>query len=190
MINIQDKSQVPSEDILNIYVSSTGIISLVLDRINTKYFPNYDAINNKSELHFDEVDLLQALSQPHILSKFESVTKAQIYMRTFSAANQALSSLEATISRLEPYEISKTVTNLIDKIDSLSKHRDEDSGQNVNNFVFNNLIPQEAQAAIDYLQNKSKPKLLTSTSPTGQEGRIQDEVIPYEDIFKLDSESD
>lgn len=173
-----DKSQVSSEDVLNIYVSSTGIISLVLDRINAKYFPHYA---KDGGVHYDEVDLLQALSQPHLLAKFESITKAQIYMRTFSAANQALSTLEATISKLEPYEISKTVTNLIDKINELSKHTQDQDGMNVNNFVFNNLIPQEAQLAIQYLQNKPKPTLLNEVSPQGR-----DEIIEHEELFTLD----
>lgn len=156
-IMLQINSQAATaQDILSIYIASGGIIPLTLERINTKY-PNQPP--------FTQIDLQQMLTQPEVLQQLQEQVKAFILMKTFEASVVALATLTTKLPRLEPYELSRTTTNLIEKLGTLTDRLPK-TEINMNQFVWENLLPAEAQEAIRFLQTQPA----VSTAPMHANG--------------------
>lgn len=143
-------TQIPALEILNIYIASAGMVQLALERANRTYYPEYDPLSNPHTTHLTEVDLHQILSQPHVITQLQDAARAQIIMSTFQAANQAIAMMLVKLPGLDPFEASKTATNLITKLEELT---DRKSNVEMNNtFIWEQVLAPEAQDAINYLK--------------------------------------
>ncbi len=129
-----------STEVLEVYIGSAGIIPLCIERINTRW----------PGANYDEVLLHATLSKPDVLAKLQAAARAQIIMRTYETANQFLVNATLKMGTMPPADIAKTATQLLDRLDALTSTKSSDV--NVNNFIFENVIPEEATAAINYLK--------------------------------------
>jgi len=135
------KLPTPSEA-LSVYIASQGLVFLCLERLQAKY-PS-----------LDEVALYNLLSDPSIQNDLESKTRSQLVMRTFEAANEAIQLTRQSLPLMEPFERSKTATNLLAQLDVLTKKQQD---INLNAIIWENLLPGEAAEAVKFLLASNKP---------------------------------
>ena len=145
-------SNLPASEVLAIYIASAGIINLALERINAKFYPTIPL----DQRPFTHADLQLLLSRADILPQLQDQARAFTTMRVFETVNIALANLQNKLPQLSPFEASKTATNLVDKLALLTDRRVPET--NVNNFVWEQLLPQEAVDAINFLKQQASPE--------------------------------
>lgn len=139
-------AHVSPQEVLKIYVASAGLIFLALERINKQLF----GITNAADYVFTELNLYEVLSQN--ITQLQEATRAQMIMKTYEAANQAITIAIGKMPLMEPFDASKTATNLIAQLEALTDNKR--SELNVNNFIWENVIPSEAREAIEFLKSQ------------------------------------
>lgn len=141
----------PASDVLAVYIGSAGIASLAVERLQ-KYDPN-----------FTEIELYKVLTAPGTLDQLQQAARNQVVLRTFELANQALGMLAVKMASLDPGETSRTANQLIDRLETLTNTNKTEF--NINNFVWETLIPDDATQAIKYLQAKKQAQLQAGITP-------------------------
>lgn len=154
---IATRTQDLASEVLKIYIASQGLVFLTIERVNSRLFN----ITNPSDYQFTEVDLYHTLSQPQVLSQLQEQTRAQIVMRTFEACNQAIQIAIAKMPHQEAFDASKTATNFIQQLAILTDSKKAEL--NVNTFIWENLVPNEAREAIEYLRRQQAQPVIDST---------------------------
>lgn len=178
-------AQVNPEEVLGIYVASGGLVQLALERINRRFFPSYDPITNPTAPRFDEVALHLTLTAPNILNRLQDATRAQIIMQTYEATVSAISNLKAKMAFLDPFDASKTATNLLTQLEALTQKPHQTNITNYNEFVWEHEIPQEAVEAIKYL--KANP---TNNQPGGNTPQHNSSDIIEDAFWKVKEPDD
>lgn len=177
--NLQHTNTDPSpQDILHVYIASQGIVSLCLERLNKQYYPDYDAIKNPSANHIDETKLYTQLTQPSLSKTLQERTRAQLTLSTFVAASEALSALRLKMSMLEPGDTVRAATQLIAQLQELTAPPKSDTF-NANTFIWENLIPQEAVDAINFLKQPQANQQQSQQQPTPQHAETAPKVIDH-----------
>lgn len=131
-------SKCTPNEALKMYLASAGFISLALERLQQTY-PT-----------LTEVDLYQLLSDPTIQNDLESKTRAQLIMRTFEAANEAIISAKLALPHMEPFEKAKAASQFLAQLDVLTKKPQD---ININQIVWEQYLPAEAAEAVRFLTN-------------------------------------
>lgn len=163
----------PASDVLAVYIGSAGIASLAVERLQ-KYDPN-----------FNEIELYKVLTAPGTLEQLQQAARNQVVLRTFELANQALGMLAVKMASLDPGETSRTANQLIDRLETLTNTTKTEF--NINNFVWETLIPDDATQAIKYLQAK---RLQAGVTPVDTESLVSQviEHIPQQTQYPMPDE--
>jgi hypothetical protein len=131
----------PSEA-LRMYIASGGMVALAIERLQK----TYPALT--------EVEFYQLLSSPTIQHDLEQQTRAQLIMRTYEAANEAIISAKLSLSKMDPFDQAKAANHFLTQLDALTKRPVD---VNINNIIWEQYLPAEAAAAVRYLMQPQTP---------------------------------
>lgn len=130
---------------LDVYIASAGLIFLCLERLQQTY-PD-----------LNEVTLYSLLSDPSIQRELEQKTRSQLIMQTYEAANEAIQAARGAIGHMEPFEKAKAAQGFLTQLAELTKKQQD---ININNIVWETLIPAEAAEAVKFLLAGNKQPII------------------------------
>lgn len=141
--------QVDSLDVMNVFVASGGLVWLAIERIQTQY-----------GVTLTEADMFMHINQPHVVAKLAEATRAQMILSTFQVANQAIAMIQTKLAQMDPYEVSKTATTLIAKLEELTSTQHVNTQINLNNILWEQELAPDARAAIEYLKSNRQVSVI------------------------------
>lgn len=150
-------------DPLAIFVECDGLVPFALEKINRPVCSDFPSTCSHEPVH----DLVTADGLTAMLAKrlpeLQDLARAKILMASYAAARLAIATATAKLGELQPFEASKTATNLIDKLVELTK-RPDDHSTNINQLIWNGLPDEQSRQAWLYI-TKQQPESQLSTAP-------------------------
>lgn len=142
-----------TSELVALYVASGGILSITLDKVN-----------KQRDIKLTESDIISKLSEPAAIDQLQRLTRVYLIMQTFELANAGLYQLKAKLGSMAPADLERGVSHLLQRLGELTT--DQKTDINVNNFIWENVIPDEAREAIDFLKNQRVIDHIQQTYPS------------------------
>lgn len=142
-----------TQHVLNTYVECGGVMPLILEKLNKQH--NMSCPKGMDCIEHDivtEAKLTNLIASQ--LSKLQDLVRAKTIMDTYYVTQLAISALISKMTFLDPFEASKTASNLIQKLSELTDRRTNENNINLNQYVFENMTPQQQQAWVYIQQHK------------------------------------
>lgn len=146
-------------DPLSVFIEANGVVSVTLEKLNRLVCVDFPSecthdIDHTPDL-LTPVTLTKAISGR--LPELQDLTRAKLLMSAYSAAQMAIASATMSLPTMEPFERSKTATNLLQQVSALSERPKQQTTMNLNQMIFQQLPDEESRQAWLFLSKHNEP---------------------------------